>query len=141
MITPHTTLCPSAKAEPGALVIGIVSEDRVDLLPEAIPVTETLQQQFGQLEKPEKHFRFANRCVKSGCQQWHNGRCGVIDLLDRLNPDAIAHLPVCAIRPQCRWHGQVGPRACSLCPFVRTDNRPSEEEQLAYIAGHEIPAS
>ena len=73
--------------------------------------------------KPEKRFRFADRCFQGGCQQWTGDRCRVADaLVDDLTPVGIArHLPACGIRPQCRWFHQRGESACHICPEIVTD--------------------
>jgi hypothetical protein len=74
---------------------------------------------------PEKRFRFADSCVKNGCRQWGNGRCGVIDRVLAANPDYpnAEELPPCSIRAECRWHLQWGARACGVCPLIVTDLR------------------
>ena len=79
---------------------------------------------------PEKRFRFADTCVKSGCQQWGNSRCGVIDRMLDANPGFVATgaLPACSIRSDCRWHLQWGARACAICPLVITDLRQDTPE-------------
>jgi hypothetical protein len=76
---------------------------------------------------PERRFRFADTCVKSGCRQWDNGRCGVIDRVLAANQNfrAEPELPPCSIRADCRWHLQWGLRACGVCPLVVTDLRQS----------------
>jgi len=79
--------------------------------------------------QPEKRFRFADTCVKSGCLQWGNGRCGVIDRVLAANPDYkdLEELPACSIRTDCRWHLQWGARACGICPLIVTDLRQDAE--------------
>ncbi len=139
MVTPTTTLCPSARAQEGALVLGVVGPDRtVRMLSKPEPVTTDVAEAVSAMDAPEQQFRFANRCVKSGCHQWTEGRCGVIDLVMSFNrhlAEPIA-LPACAIRPQCRWHQQNGPVACTVCPFIITDSASSQEDQLEYIELH-----
>ncbi|MBD2702212.1 hypothetical protein IC229_16285 [Spirosoma sp. BT702] len=141
MVTPNTTLCPSARAEEGALLLGVVGPDQsVSLLKEPELLTTELTEAVTSIDAPERHFRFANRCVKSGCNQWREGRCGVIDLVMSFNkhlsePTA---LPFCAIRSQCRWHQQVGPTACSICPFIITDSTQTNEERLNYIESNAL---
>ena len=75
--------------------------------------------------QPEKRFRFADTCVKTGCLQWGNGRCGVIDRVLAANPDHkdSEELPKCSIRTNCRWYLQWGARACGICPLIVTDLR------------------
>lgn len=136
MLTPGTTLCPSARAEEGALLLGVISPDQsVRMLSEPEPITSELAEAIAAIDAPEQHFRFANRCVKSGCSQWHGGRCGVIDLVMSFNQHLTEPLalPPCAIRSQCRWHKQAGPTACTICPFIVTDSAQTSEERLVYI--------
>ena len=139
MVTPNTTLCPSARAEEGALLLGVVGPGQsVRMLTEPEPLTSELIEAVAAVGEPEKHFRFANRCVKSGCNQWQGGRCGVIDVFMAVNQHIAAAtvLPDCAIRSQCRWHQQAGPSACTVCPFIVTDATQTSEDRLAYIDSH-----
>lgn len=141
MINPNTTVCPSATAEPGAMVLGVVGSDQtVQFLAEPLPVTSEFIEQAKQHESPEKQYRFANRCVRSGCSQWAQGRCGVIDTIMQFNahlPDSIP-LSACSIRSQCRWFNQVGRQACLVCPFIITDSQETPEQRLIYIDSHEL---
>jgi hypothetical protein len=136
MVKSSTTLCPSATAQEGALLLGVVDTRKaVRFLKEPEPMTPELTEAISAVDAPETKFRFANKCVKSGCGQWHNGRCGVIDLVMSLNEHlgGPAALPFCAIRSQCRWHKQTGPSACTVCPFIITDSLHTNEERLVYI--------
>jgi hypothetical protein len=74
--------------------------------------------------EPEKRFRFANKCVKSGCKQWDGSSCRVIGLLSEVNTrlEERATLKPCIIRDKCRWFHQEGKKACDICTFVVTDN-------------------
>ena len=124
-------LCPSGTCQEGAILIGIVMRDgRVAFSPEQI----TIDREFVEIAQagraPEKRFRFGNTCVKSGCRQWSDERCGVIDSLvaeppnTRLQNDEFDQLlPECSIRSQCRWFVQLGAKACEICPEVVTDAR------------------
>ena len=141
MVTPGTTLCPSARAEEGALLLGVIGPDQaVRMLSEPELLTPELAEAVAATDAPEQHFRFANRCVKSGCSQWQSGRCGVIDLVMSFNQHLVepVALSPCAIRPQCRWHKQAGPSACTVCPFIVTDSRQTSEERLVYIDSHAL---
>jgi hypothetical protein len=72
--------------------------------------------------KPEKRFRFAGPCIKTGCGQWSGSRCGVIDhVAEEFAAHAVAELPECSIRNDCRWFAQLGAEACGVCPLVVTD--------------------
>ena len=117
-------LCPSAPAEHGALLLGIVGPGgRVAYISPGMHVTQEFLDKAGERESPTRRFRFAGRCVESGCQQWTGQRCRVADVLveaaDDLDlPD---DAPKCGIRARCRWFAQAGLRACAVCPLVVTD--------------------
>lgn len=141
MLTSETTLCPSATAQEGALLLGVVgSNQTVRFLAEPEPMTVELTEAISAIDAPETKFRFANKCVKSGCGQWREGRCGVIDLVMSFNQHLAepAALPFCAIRAQCRWHKQTGPNACTVCPFILTDSSQTDEERLVYIEANAL---
>ncbi len=73
---------------------------------------------------PEKRFRFAGKCVKSGCKQWSGTSCGIMDELSAANPNLQVvedDLPECSIREQCRWFSQEGKKACMICPMIITN--------------------
>lgn len=140
MPSENQTLCPSASPEKDALLLGVVEPNgRVSILPRTLPVTEDfLEKVMETRPDPARHFRFANKCVKSGCMQWSSGQCGVIAKLMEANaglpeppPDV---LPRCEIRPRCRWHQQHGARACVLCPYVITDGRVDVPANAAALA-------
>lgn len=119
-------LCPSARAEDGAILLGVVGADGVvGYVQPLITVDENFLRKAGEGRTPEKRFRFAQPCVEAGCGYWTGSRCGVIDqAVDfPLNDSGVSldHLPRCSIRPSCRWFRQAGPSACSVCPFIVTD--------------------
>jgi len=120
----HAALCPSAKCEPGVLLLGIVEADgSVAFLKQKLRVDEFFTRIALEGRTPEKRFRFAGTCRKSGCQQWTGERCGVIDRLFADNPAfrSSGDLPDCGIRVNCRWFSQWGEKACGICPHVITD--------------------
>jgi len=121
----HQTLCPSSKCRDGSLLLGIVKEDgHVDMLKQAIPITEDFVNTAMQGRLAETRFRFAGTCAKNGCRQWTGSRCGIVDKMLNHIQDAIPvmdELPACSIRPQCRWYNQNGADACKLCPWVITE--------------------
>lgn len=121
----HQTLCPSSKCRDGSLLLGIVKEDgHVDMLKQAIPITEDFVNTAMQGRLPEMRFRFAGNCAKNGCRQWTGTRCGIIDKMLNHIQDAIPEsdgLPACSIRSQCRWYNQNGAEACKICPWVITE--------------------
>lgn len=118
--------CPSARAAPGATLLGIRGPDgRIANMRTPLPVTETFLDAAG--DAPETRMRFASKCETSGCAQWTGTRCGVIDnVLEHLEAAKVPvrdTLPPCPIRGTCRWHAQTGVRACYACELVTTDTR------------------
>ena len=142
MITDNNTLCPSSRAETGAILLGVITpQEQVAMLTEQIVINQDfIDSAINNGKTAESQFRFANRCVKSGCQQWASGRCGVIDAVMKVNPNLQAtnsNLPICSIRSQCRWHQQVGANACAVCPFIVTDSLVRTEDRLIYVEENE----
>ena len=121
---PQGILCPSAKCETGVVLVGVVEKDgTVSLLQERLRVDAFFTKLAREGRTPEKRFRFADTCQKSGCQQWTGHRCGLIDKLVANNSELLTNvsLPHCSIREGCRWHLQIGSSACAICPHVITD--------------------
>src|SRR5215217_3316213 len=122
-------LCPSARCEEGAILLGIVGEDGVvGYVSPLITIDNDFVQQAHKGRTPEKRFRFSQPCIEDGCQQWTGSRCGVIDrALQAAEEESVggvfkdAALPKCTIRPRCRWFAQVGRSACAVCPLVITE--------------------
>ena len=117
-------LCPSAPAEPGALLLGLIGEGgRLErlLTPLAIDQNfiEVAQRNGGLLGK---RFRFSSPCQRGGCGHWADDSCGLIgQLQDSVEQKSIkvdSALPPCAIRKDCRWWEQSGREACAVCTFV-----------------------
>ena len=127
-------LCPSARCEPGAVLLGIVGPDnRVGYVTPRLTVDEDFVAAAQSARTPEKRLRFAQPCIESGCRHWQ-GRCQVADgavELDEAKAEASGPLPRCSIRPDCRWFAQLGARACRACPFVVTDVRDELEAARA----------
>jgi hypothetical protein len=142
MITDTNTLCPSSRAETGAILLGVITpQEQVIMLAEQIVIDQDFIDEVNKEKTPESQFRFANRCVKSGCQQWASGRCGVIDAVMKVNPDLQVqetYLPTCSIRSQCRWYLQTGANACAVCPFIITDSLEKTEDRIVYIEENEL---
>ncbi|NUQ93809.1 MAG: hypothetical protein HOQ11_01575 [Gemmatimonadaceae bacterium] len=127
-------LCPSARCEEGAILVGVVLGDgRVAYAAEEARIDAEFVAIAREGRQPESRFRFAGRCVQGACRQWTGSRCGVIDrVLDEGLAAAAsmpATLPQCSIRAQCRWFDQAGADACAACPVVITS--PSDREPLA----------
>jgi hypothetical protein len=130
--TPPQALCPSSTCNRGAILLGVVQADgAVAFLKQRRVVDDYFVKLAHEGRAPEKRFRFADSCIKSGCRQWGNGRCGVIDRVLAANPEYpnADELPQCSIRPECRWHMQWGARACSVCPLIVTDLRQEIEAE------------
>ena len=117
-------LCPSARLKEGAILVGIVLADgSVAFAADRLVVNRQFVENARQGRSPEKRFRFGDACVQSGCLQWKDNRCGVIDQILEAAPihELPVALPECSIRPQCRWYGQSGASACRICTLVVTD--------------------
>ncbi|HEV2504223.1 MAG TPA: hypothetical protein VGV39_14190 [Mesorhizobium sp.] len=125
--------CPSAPAEAGALLIGVVGSDGiVQPIPTRLEIDSDFIARASKAGAPEARFRFAGRCVEGKCRQWTGNSCGVIEkVLAGMTDQAIdpaAGLPRCSIRGSCRWYAQRGGDACRACIYVVTDQR---ADQLA----------
>ncbi len=118
--------CPSSVAQVGAILLGVINDNgSVGYLETPVEIDEDFLTTAGENAALERRFRFSSKCVKSGCEQWHDGKCGVIERMIDLNPDWHEHnpsLPSCSIRPTCRWYSQEGAKACSHCPHVVTNS-------------------
>jgi hypothetical protein len=134
----QSLLCPSARCESGAILVGIAMPDgRIAYAADRLVIDEAFVQTAQAGRSPESRFRFASRCAQGACRQWTGQQCGVIERVLELAPasdqitDEItneiageaAGLPVCSIRMSCRWYQQRGATACSVCSLVLTDNR------------------
>ena len=117
--------CPSAPAEPGSALFGIVTADAgVAYIAPAIPATDSLLKTLAEDGMAvENRLRFAAPCFREQCVQWSAGRCGLIDRIvaDIGGGEAEPHaLPACGIRATCRWFAQHKRAACDVCPRVIT---------------------
>lgn len=114
-------LCPSARCEEGAQLLGVVKDDgHVDIIKHPFPIDGTFIEVANQGQAAETKFRFTNKCIKSGCAQWTGERCGIIDkIIDHIKDEPQRYaIPDCSIRPNCRWYHQQGQEACKACPLV-----------------------
>jgi len=117
-------VCPSARAEPGATLLGVIGVDgQVAYLKTAIEVDQDFIDEVGKDGPPEERYRFAGRCVEGKCMQWDGARCGVIDsVVPYLGTgEGDSSLQPCSIRSACRWFRQDGPSSCRICPGVITE--------------------
>lgn len=119
--------CPSARAAPGAMLLGIKGANgRIQHMRTPLVIDDNFVEIARSVGAPEARMRFASPCQTKGCAQWTGTRCGVID-------NVLAHLavqderpqrttlPACAIRATCRWFDQTGDAACLACDLVVTD--------------------
>jgi hypothetical protein len=128
-----TKTCPSAPAEPGSVLLGmVVAPGQVAYLSPNIPVTAELLDALTRGGVPiENRMRFAGTCMERGCIQWSGdgggGRCGLADrAIAALSiTTGLADLPKCGIRATCRWFAQHQAKACAACPEVI--RRPAEQ--------------
>jgi len=126
MKTEEAKTCPSAACSTSANLLGIVQTDQtVVLLDTPIKISDAFIQNANKYGEPERHFRFADKCIKSGCGQWTGKSCGIISELTASNPSIKndnENLPPCIIRRTCRWFSQEGGKACKICLFVVTQS-------------------
>ena len=72
--------CPSARCEPGAILLGIVLPGgRVAYAADRLVINEEFVAIAKQGRSPEARFRFSSPCARGACQQWTGSGCGVID--------------------------------------------------------------
>jgi hypothetical protein len=137
-----TKTCPSAPAEVGSVVLGVVlAPGQVAYLNPNPPVTPELLDALGENGVPiENRMRFACACREHQCQQWsggpgNTGHCGLVErAVAALEIDkGLDNLPACGIRATCRWFSQQGRRACAACPEIlrRRPDRVNSEERLS----------
>lgn len=116
------SLCPSAPLSEGAKLLGIVNSDNeIDLLSEPLTIDTEFIDSASKGRPIEKRFRFVNKCVKNGCQNWVGESCNVVKIvLENIHKKYWAeNLPDCTIRNDCRWFGQEGVDACKVCTLVK----------------------
>ncbi|MDB5223381.1 MAG: hypothetical protein JWN83_2048 [Chitinophagaceae bacterium] len=117
--------CPSNRCKPGSKLLGIRQENgTVTILPEPLSIDESFIEKVKEHPVPaERRFRFTNKCIENGCNQWTGKGCGVIEevvqYLDRIPVNEV--LPPCSIRVHCRWFLQKGADACTICPYIITE--------------------
>lgn len=112
--------CPSGRCREGATLLGIVGPDgRLGHLDPPIPVDAGFAAKARKGRDPESRFRFAEPCGRSGCAQWDEDHCGLIEeILVAREPQPPTGLVRCGIRPSCQWFAQRGAAACEVCPLV-----------------------
>jgi|ERR1043166_8656728 len=140
MGTPNTSrlLCPSAQPElPGSVIFGVIQgtakEPRLVQLKEPQPTTPEILDLAAPV-KPTEVFRFAAPCAEFGCRHFDGNNCQLAKRVVRLIPPAEASLPLCHIRPSCRWWHQEGKAACMRCPVIITETE-ADSETMIEVAG------
>ncbi len=127
----QTTLCPSARPEPGesfvfGIIGGTVAEPRVDYLKQPQPITDELIAKVSPVT-PGEVFRTASTCATKDCQHFDGQDCRLAMRVVQQLPTVVDELPPCSIRRDCRWWNQEGKAACMRCPQVITDNYNASE--------------
>lgn len=129
MMDAERPMCPSARCQPGAVLLGIVTlSGRTAYLRPAIRVSEELSGSWGS-SHPETTHRFADSCIEGDCQNWAADSCLVARKVAAIGSSFSSSLPECSIRRECRWFRQEGASACLGCSFVITDALPSNTPQ------------
>lgn len=126
-------LCPSARCEEGAILLGVVGPDgAVGYVTPELRIDRAFVERAHQGRAPEKRFRFSQPCVEAGCRYWTGSQCAVIQGMRQAAAEAdpaeipLASVPKCSIRPRCRWFAQEGAAACRVCSYVITNLWPEE---------------
>jgi hypothetical protein len=125
----RTIMCPSSRAEVGAVLLGYQGPDgKMAFLKERAEIDQEFLDEVG--ERPEERFRFSSPCLEHQCSQWDGCKCKIPDTIAERYPpvEAGSSLGPCVIRAACRWYDQVGADACRLCPMVVTDQRGELDE-------------
>jgi hypothetical protein len=120
-----TVLCPSAQPEmPGSMILGIVQgtveRPRMTHLTDPVPGTPELLA-LAEPVRPTEVFRFAASCAGTGCQHFDGGNCRLVRRRVKMQEPVVQSLPICQIRPRCRWWQQEGRAACQRCPEIVTE--------------------
>ena len=118
----ESSYCPSYKVKPGAKLYGIVNKNGfINYLKSTLEINEDFISEAAKGRDPEKRFRFAGNCAKSGCKQWNSPEkeCGLIDqIINIVANEEPAKLQFCPIRSKCRWFSQRKGLACAQCNKV-----------------------
>jgi hypothetical protein len=121
-------LCPSAPAEPGATLIGVVGSDgRVAHLATGLKIDAEFIKEAIAHGPLEQRYRFSLPCQEKRCANWNGKGCGVIEELHTFASSTgvlqETKLSPCSIRESCRWWIQRGREACAACPLAVTDQK------------------
>jgi hypothetical protein len=122
-------LCPSAPAEPGATLIGVVGTDgRVAHLGTGLTIGPEFIKEAIVHGPLEQRYRFSSPCQEKKCTNWNGASCGVIEELHASVSSSgkakAEKLSPCSIREHCRWWLQSNIEACRVCPMATTEQMP-----------------
>ena len=122
-------LCPSARCEDGAILLGVVASDgRVAYLTPEVRIDPDFVARAALGRAPERRFRFAQPCATADCGHWTGSRCGLVEHAMAETPATVpTALPRCSIRRECRWFAEQGRRACQVCPRVIWEVGPEDD--------------
>lgn len=134
---PQGLTCPSAQPEmEDAQVLGVLEPGpegrQLAYVNGHVPVTEELLESTGPVP-PTLVYRFAARCMEGRCVHFDGERCGLGQRMAEGLTETVDRLPPCAIRKTCRWHAEVGPRACMRCSQVVTQIENPDPEVLEIV--------
>ena len=123
--------CPSAQPDMGQIVVfgvvgGTVTEPRVGYLKELQPATDDVLA-LANPASPTEVFRLSAPCAGVECKHFDGSQCQLGQrLVSQLWP-VIRELPVCRLRPTCRWWHEQGRNACYRCPQIVTETHQASE--------------
>lgn len=127
-------MCPAHLCKPGSKLLGVRQNDGTTIiLPNTLPIDDAFIEKVKQHPiTPERRFRFTNKCIEGGCEQWNGKGCNVADKVVQYLEiiEESVNLPYCSIRTSCRWHAQKGDNACKICPYILTE---ITEEEIVRI--------
>lgn len=122
-------LCPSFSSQKDAKLLGVVNEDGIlRILPSPLEIHEEFAIKCSENGfRPEERFRFVGLCAQSNCSNWSNNNCSVARKIAKvaIEENLDTSLPVCGIRPSCRWFAQEQASACRICKYIITDTKNS----------------
>lgn len=124
--TESEALCPSAPPKVGeGFAFGVVGgpgeQPHVAYLTEPVVVTEGLLAATSPA-RPTEVLRFAAPCAGAACGHFDGEDCTLATRIVKVLPLAVARIPACVIRPNCRWWRQEGKDACLRCPGIVTES-------------------
>jgi len=138
MASDNPVLCPSAQPDWGesqviGVMTGTVDKPEMAYLNAPLPVTQQLLDLAKPVD-PAEVFRFTAPCACNNCAHFasEQSKCRLAEKVVRWTPMVVDQLPLCSIRPDCRWWQQEGREACFRCPQVVTnDLKPTSEMRRA----------